>query len=133
MKTLLLAFMSVIILCGDADARPLPAETARVMINKERVLPKSKLHITFVSLIEDSRCPKDTACVWAGNAKITVGVSKNGNVKTIILNTNPKEQAAVFGGYSIRLVRLTPEPRSNIRINRNGYQATLEVTRLSRG
>lgn len=133
MKTLLPVFACVIIFCGVADARSLSAETVRVMINKEIFLPKSKLYVRFVSLIEDSRCPTDTTCVWAGNAKITVRVSRNGNVKAIILNTNPKEPVAGFGGYSIKLVRLTPEPRSNIRIDRNRYQATLEIARLSRG
>jgi hypothetical protein len=129
MKLFLPAFALVIILCGGADARPFHAETARVMINKEVFLSKSKLHVRFVSLIEDSRCPTDTACVWAGNAKITVRVSRHGSVKAITLNTNPKEQAAVFEGYSIKLAKLTPQPRSNVRIDRKRYQATLEIVR----
>jgi hypothetical protein len=108
------------------------SETMRVQINKEKRFPKSKLSVRFVELIEDSRCPTDTTCIWAGNAKIKIRVSKNGRSQELTLDTNGPHQAATAEGYSIKLISLTPEPRSNIRINRNGYVATFEVARLSR-
>lgn len=33
--------------------------------------------ITFLSLEEDSRCPKYTECIWAGRARVMVEVSDN--------------------------------------------------------
>jgi hypothetical protein len=109
------------------------SETMRVQINKEKRFPKSKLSVRFVELIEDSRCPTDTNCIWAGNAKIKIRVStKHGRSQELILDTNGPNQAATAEGYSIKLVGLTPAPRSNIRINRNGYVATFEVVKLSR-
>jgi hypothetical protein len=131
MKTLLLAIIFLTVLGHSVAARPRTTETLRLGINKEKILPKSKLRIRFASLIEDSRCPIDTRCVWAGNAKISVRISKNGNSKTVELNTNVRDNAVTVEGYSIKLIRLTPEPRSNVRINRNGYQATLEVEKLT--
>jgi hypothetical protein len=108
------------------------AETLRVQINKEKRFAKSKLSVRFVELIEDSRCPTDTNCIWAGNAKIKIRVSKNGRSQDLTLDTNGPHQAATAEGYSIQLISLTPAPRSNIRINRNGYVATFEAVRLSR-
>ena len=105
------------------------SETVRVQINKEKRVPQSKLSVRFVELVEDSRCPTDTNCVWAGNAKIKILVSKNGRSHELTLDTNGPKQAATAEGYSIKLVGLTPEPRSNVRINRNGYIATLAVTK----
>ena len=131
MKTLLLTVIFLTVPGGFVDARPRTTETLRLGINKEKVLPKSKLRVRFVSLIEDSRCPIDTKCVWAGNAKISVRISKNVHSQTVELNTNVRDNAVNVEGYSIKLIRLTPEPRSNVRINRNGYQATLEVEKLT--
>jgi hypothetical protein len=51
------------------------SETLRVQINKEKRLAKSTLSVRFVELVEDSRCPTDTNCIWAGNAKIKIRVS----------------------------------------------------------
>lgn len=107
-------------------------ETLRVQVNREKRAPKSRLMIRFVELVEDSRCPVDTNCIWAGNARIKVRVTKNGRSHDLTLDTNGKDRAAVAEGYSIQMTALTPVPRSNIRINRNGYVATFEVVKLSR-
>ena len=108
------------------------AETLRVQINKEKKFPKAKLSIRFVELVEDSRCPADAQCVWAGNAKIKIRVTMNGRSHDLSLDTNGQHQAATAEGYSIKLLSLTPAPRSNIRIDRNGYVATFEAVKLSR-
>ena len=108
-------------------------ETGRIQINKEKVFAKSGLRVRFVELVEDSRCPAGTNCVWAGNARIKVRVAKSGRSEELTLDTNgPKQYATTADGYSIKLVGLTPAPRSNIRINKNGYVATFEVVKLSR-
>ncbi len=122
----MLAFTAV-----PANAR-VHGETMRVQINKEKRFAKSKLSVRFVELVEDSRCPTDTNCVWAGNAKIKIRVTKYGRSHELTLDTNGPNQTVTAEGYSIKFVDLTPEPRSNIRINRNGYVATLEAVRLKR-
>lgn len=125
----LLFVLAIGVLPATAAGR---GETLRVQINKEKRFPKNKLTVRFVELVEDSRCPTDTNCIWAGNAKIKVRVSKNGRSHELTLDTNGPKSSATAEGYSIKLVGLTPEPRSNIRINRNGYVATFEAVKLSR-
>ena len=93
----------------------------------ETASAKGGVRIKFVELIDDSRCPTDTNCIWAGNAKIKVRVTRNGRSKDLELNTGLDPKELIFAGYSFRLVGLTPEPRTNIRINRNGYVAKIEV------
>ena len=101
-------------------------ERVSVKIN-ETVAAKGGIRIKFAELIDDSRCPTDTNCIWAGNAKIKIRVTRNGRSKELELNTGLDPKDVVFAGYSFRLVGLTPEPRSNIRINRNGYIAKIEI------
>lgn len=100
-----------------------------VQINHQKTLAKNKLTIKFVALVEDSRCPTDTNCIRAGNAKIKIALKKGGASKTFELNTNDQLQAVSFAGYAIKLTDVNPKPATNIRINRNGYTAIFTVSR----
>ncbi len=100
-----------------------------VQINHQKTLAKNKLTIKFVALIEDSRCPVDTNCIRAGNAKIKIALKKGGASKTFELSTNDQPQTISFAGYAIKLTDLNPHPATNIRINRLGFTATFEITK----
>ncbi len=130
MKALIfLSFFLTLCFGGSVQSNAQNSQTARVQINSQKRLSKSRLTISFVELVEDSRCPTDTNCIWAGNAKIKIRLTKSGKpAKTVELNTNPGN-TAVFGGYKFQLKALTPQPATNIRINRNGYVATISVSR----
>lgn len=125
---LLLTFLFGTIQIIEAQSR----ERQKVQINKQKKFSRSNLTIKFVSLIEDSRCPEGTNCVWAGNAKIKIEVSKGRAKETFEINTNLGPKGATYNGYAIELISLTPVPKENIRINRNGYVATFVVSRLTR-
>lgn len=125
---LLLTFVFGTIQTIEAQSR----ERQKVQINKQKKFSRSNLTIKFVSLIEDSRCPEGTNCVWAGNAKIKIEVGKGGKKETFEVNTNLGQKGATYHGYAIEFISLTPAPKENIRINRNGYVATFAVSRMTR-
>ena len=102
------------------------SETVKVLINKE-VTAKGGLKIAFVELVEDSRCPEDAQCIWAGNAKIKIRVTKKGKSEILELNTMPNGDAPSFAGYRFSLIDLVPRLRSDVRINRNAYEASIEI------
>ena len=104
----------------------------KIQINKQKKFSKSKISVKFVSLVEDSRCPADVNCIQAGNAKIEIEVSKDGAKEIFEINTNFGPKGASFGGYTIELIDLTPVPKSNVRINKNGYVATFAIGKLTR-
>ena len=126
------ATLMLVLAFGTVDAGGKRVETLRVQVNQEKRFVKNRLAIRFVELVEDSRCPVDTNCVWAGNAKIKIRVRGNGRSHDLTLDTNGRNNSAIAEGYSIKLVRLTPIPRSNIRVNRMGYVATFEAVKLQR-
>ena len=129
MKTLILS--SILLLAVGGFVRP-EAQTVRevkVLIGSTKAIVPKKLSLKFLSLVEDSRCPTDTNCIWAGNAKIKIQLSKPGKpAKVFELNTNPGN-TTIFEGYKFKLKALTPQPATNIRINRNGYMATIVVSK----
>ena len=130
----LLAGLLMVMAFGSLSAAVLGrTETLRVQVNKEKRFPKSKLTVRFVELVDDSRCPTDTNCIWAGNGKIKVSVKAgSGPAKVFEMDTNGTNKTVSHGGYQITLKDLTPHPRSNIRINRNGYVATFEAQRITK-
>lgn len=116
----------------SANAQPV-RQQQKIQVKKQKKFSNSKLNVRFVEMVEDSRCPKDTNCVWAGNAKIKIEVKRNGSAAQIIeLNTGTGDKSARYDGLLIELIALTPEPASNVRINKNGYVATIAVSRLTR-
>ncbi|MDP9203205.1 MAG: hypothetical protein M3P26_14915 [Gemmatimonadota bacterium] len=68
--------------------------------------------ITFKQVREDSRCPVDVTCVWAGDAKVEIVIARNGaaNVTRIVSITPPNNEVQV-GNVKIRFVGLSPVPR----------------------
>ena len=101
----------------------------KVKINQQKTVA-GRLSIKVVS-IEDSRCPRGTQCVWAGNAKVRIRVKNaNGAAQVFDLNTNMQPENVRFAGYRISLTDVNPSPANNIRINRNAYTATFSVTKL---
>jgi hypothetical protein len=101
-----------------------------VKVDHERIVPGTRIKVKFIELIEDARCPTDVNCVWAGNAKVKLRLSKGSDEEVVELNTSLKPQTVDFGGYRFKLAGLTPRPRSNVRISRLGYVAALKADKL---
>ena len=98
-----------------------------VKVGREKTVARTGIRVRFVEMVEDSRCPTDTNCIWAGNAKIRLRVSRKGRSKVIELNSGMENKDDRFAGYEFKLTALTPEPRSNIRINPRGYVASITI------
>src|SRR5687768_15934383 len=71
MKKLIAGMLFVVFAVGVMPVLAKQAQTVEVLINKQ-VAAQGGVKIAFVELVEDSRCPVDVDCVWAGNAKIRV-------------------------------------------------------------
>jgi hypothetical protein len=88
------------------------------------------LKLSFTAVAEDSRCPKGVDCIWAGNGKIILKVSKAGRrASSINLNTGIEPKHKLYYGYDIKLVSLNPYPQKGEKIKRGDYVATLVVNR----
>ncbi len=75
------------------------------------------VHITFDRVAQDSRCPPDVACIWAGDAEVKLRVGGD----DVTLHTHGGMQypkSAQVGGRTITLRGLSRAP----------YTATLVLT-----
>ncbi|MBA3341996.1 MAG: hypothetical protein H0T48_09190 [Gemmatimonadaceae bacterium] len=84
--------------------------------------------LRFRGIEEDSRCPIDVQCVWAGNAAASMTLSASGiPSRDERINTTVDPRSTLFHGHEVRLVGLKPAPRSGIAIRPAAYVGTFEV------
>ena len=86
--------------------------------------------IRFASVVNDSRCPTDVTCVWAGNAEVLIAAEASGSSASLKLNTQGGDNFPNEGKhqqYIVRLVGLSPHPRKNGEIKATDYVATLMI------
>ncbi len=84
--------------------------------------------VTFEAVSEDSRCPTDAVCVWAGNARVSLRVTAAGTDSSIALNTGSEPRSATVGSIRLELRGLIPAPRTTTPTSPDAYRATLRVT-----
>jgi hypothetical protein len=92
------------------------------------------LKVRFTSVVEDSRCPKGEQCIWQGNAKIRLEVTKGEDKPvTFELSTEPGPQEATHLNYALKFVALDPYPGTGGQPAPEEYQATLAVDKNAPG
>lgn len=97
---------------------------------QEASVQGTSLSVRFQNVGDDSRCPSDVVCVWAGNAVVRLSLmSTQAPSIEAALNTTLDPKHVTYGGYTVRLVDLKPVPKSGTKIPDADYVATLEVTR----
>ncbi len=98
----------------------------RIKQNAVSKIPAAKVKVKFLEVVEDSRCPKDVDCVWAGNAKVKFELSRKGKeTKIVELNTGLGDRSAVYEGYEITIMDLLPHRSSQPSAVASNYEAVL--------
>jgi Flp pilus assembly protein TadD len=87
------------------------------------------LVVQFISVAEDSRCPSDTTCVWAGEAivRLAVEVQSEGITQHAIA----EGQSASLDPYRVSILAVQPQPVSTHKISPAEYRVTLTVERTA--
>jgi len=83
------------------------------------------LTVEFVRIAEDSRCPTDTTCVWAGEVKVQVA-TRTGGAEAVQHEIKAGEHATV-GAFRVLVVNVQPERLSTREIPQEEYRVTLKV------
>jgi hypothetical protein len=135
MKRFLTTALFVLLAASAAEAQVARVgREFKVKAGRTITLDGGSLRVRFARVASDSRCPVDVTCVWAGNAELLFEVSAKGGrgMKTLRLNTNASTERPGEGEYrryTLKLVGLSPQPRSNRKIPAGQYTATLLVSK----
>ena len=85
------------------------------------------------SVLEDSRCPSDVVCVWAGRAVVKFSLIKNEQTYPFALSTlnmpNSYKKDTIISGYKIELINLHPYPRFSSPAPNSKYIAEVRISK----
>lgn len=114
---------------GVTDVQP--GQPFQLKVGQTAALPDSSLALRFEAVAQDSRCPVDVQCIWAGDGVVRLSLRTAADSSTADLHTNSGAGPASvrLGAWTIELLSLTPAPRAGQPIPAGDYTATLQVRR----
>ena len=114
MKKLLLIF-SIVSIVVSCQALAQKQDTPETVFNVP--LTKTSTHdgvsITLVAVLEDSRCPRDTTCIWAGKAVVKILVRASGEdaqEMTVVFQNESQSVIATTEDTVFTALKLLPYP-----------------------
>lgn len=126
MKQLILA--SVLVLCISCNSQKRKVTESTIIISQNTKNIKG-IQLVLNPIINDSRCPEGTNCVWAGKVDLVISVLKNNIVtateKLEIKSQNDKKNLHWFSKFypdkTIKSISVKPFPKEGVIINRDDY------------
>ena len=136
MKKLLLIFsiVSIVSIIVSCQALAQKQDTPETIFNIP--LTKTSTHdgvsITLVAVVEDSRCPRDTTCIWAGKAVVKIlvsGADQELQEITVVFQNESQSVIATTEDTVFTALKLLPYPGDSIG-KEVGYQ--LQVSKKAK-
>ncbi len=112
---------------AQESSPPSLGEAFELAVHQTAQITAENISVTFQEVLEDSRCPVDVTCIWAGLAKVSLQVVVSGQERELSLSTSPPENSAVFENYTFWLILVRPVPRSDQTMDRSAYVVTVMV------
>jgi hypothetical protein len=131
-KLRVFAVVAAVLACASVDKVIVaePGTAFSLPLGRTATVAGSGSRITFLQVNEDSRCPTSVVCVWEGDARIRVTVSRAGRPEeSQILTLSQTNNEALIGDLVVRFVALAPHPETPGRNAQLAYVAELVVRR----
>ncbi len=93
-------------------------------IGEQIRIGSDRIQVEFVDVLEDSRCPSNVTCVWAGNGKVQIRFDQD----NIHLNTYLEPQETSVENINIQLLDLEPYPEHPRQFEKEDYKVRLLIT-----
>jgi hypothetical protein len=113
MRRIVMAALAMLAGCAapaamaDGPADQAPAEAPGVVEARlGETVRLGDLSVRPIAVLEDSRCPSDVQCVWAGRLRLRTVISGVGETELIL-----GQPFALPGGGTLTLVAAAPAPR----------------------
>jgi hypothetical protein len=116
----------------SADVQVLLDEELCLSIGQHAFVTGEDLAVTFKEVTEDSRCPSDVICVWAGRVSCVVELTHAGSSERMTL-TEPgltsEYTAEVYEEYKLAF-HVAPYPEAGKEIADDAYRLHLIISKL---
>lgn len=106
MKIRFLIITTAILLIGMSDES---FADKKIKLHIGQTISADDLKFTFLD-VDDSRCPSDVTCVWAGQVTATIQIENQTHTKTV--DFMPSDSYTFFSPYKIILLDVSPHPIS---------------------
>lgn len=97
--------------------KPVQAPIIALKIPLQQAVPMEDVTLTFLEVVEDSRCPTNTTCIWEGRAVVKIELLFSDGSKEIkeieFKNANTPVIGSV-GDTTLQALRLSPYPDGDI-------------------
>lgn len=113
-------------LCAFIACPPADQKDATIRTTMGQVMTGLNVSITPHEVLDDSRCPTDVQCIWAGTvyARVTIKTPNSARGETLELG-----KAVEIDGYTITFSELTPVPKSGEVIPVSSYRFVFTVSK----
>lgn len=100
-------------------------ETLKSTFFTQKIVKKRGLQLVLVKVINDSRCPENVNCIWAGECEIKVATYKNRKlISTENVMISPKLYkeninwiSKYYPNITIKSIEVMPYPKNEIVVN----------------
>jgi hypothetical protein len=111
---------------GQDDSAETPKIGIKIPLGK--TVQIKDVSIKFLEVMEDSRCPKNVNCIWAGRAVVKMEVTADGKKQETTLTfgdvkPGEKKNTTIFNSteFAINGLKLNPYPDSDNKVKDKGY------------
>jgi hypothetical protein len=114
----------------ETEQPPQPAlgQPFELAVGEMQTIAETGLQLTFTAVTEDSRCPSNVQCIWAGRVVIEVWAQAP-NEEGQVLSLSSMETTASYAGQAIELRNVSPPAQpAGMGIPAEDYRAELVVT-----
>jgi hypothetical protein len=125
-----LGVVATLVGCADEPAGPKPGESFTLSVGQRVTLDTVHASLRFLAVSEDSRCPSQVQCVWAGDGAVVLEIAPAaGDAAEDTLHTNPESgpRGIDLSGYDLTLLQLDPYPEIPGEIPPGEYRATFAL------
>ena len=87
------------------------ADTVLIGLYDTMRFPDRNLYLTLDTIYDDSRCPMNAQCIWAGAYEVGINLTSGDNIQRLKLGTYPGQAAdTLLHGIEINVLDLLPYP-----------------------
>lgn len=98
-------------------------------VTETAYIADTRLSIRVDAVPEDSRCPSDAVCVWAGNARVSLTLRDGTNSDASDVNSTLQPQVVERWGFTVGLVDVRPPRLAGQPVAAEAYVIRLLVER----